>query len=236
MKTFQIYGRIIDRETQEGLAGLRVEAWDKDLICNDLVGSAITDDQGAFKVAFDESYFRELFLDQQPDLFFKVFQSDRLIKSTEDSVLWNVAAGDTQIVIEVEEVEKMAFKKLLLEGELIPKGEEKRLFPHLIVENYDRLHFHISAGNRAIKGLKARILFGTPYDNDCGALLADSTVWFEETVSEREFSYTTPNDYNGTGFVMSVPVIAPLLYDVILKNVGDADLESVYVAVMAQEI
>lgn len=99
---FRITGRVIDHTTRQGLAGLRVEAWDKDQICNDLVGSAVTNEQGAFVIEFTSSYFKELFLDRQPDLFFKVFREDELIKSTEDSVLWNVAAGETEVVIEVD--------------------------------------------------------------------------------------------------------------------------------------
>ena len=35
---------------------------------------------------------------------------------------------------------------------------------------------------------------------------------------------------------MAGSVIAPNLYDVILKNVGKSELESLYVTVMAQEI
>ncbi len=103
MTTFRLSGHVIDSQTNEGLAALRVEAWDKDLIYNDLVGSTITDEQGAFQIEFNESYFRELFLERRPDLFFKVFSQEKLIKSTEDSVLWNVAAGETQIVIPVDE-------------------------------------------------------------------------------------------------------------------------------------
>src|SRR5512145_2864442 len=99
---FKILGRTIDRMTRNGIAGLRVEAWDKDQICNDLVGSAVTDAQGAFQIEFNASYFQELFHDRQPDLFFKVFAGGSLIQSTEDAVLWNVEAGATEIVIEVE--------------------------------------------------------------------------------------------------------------------------------------
>lgn len=103
MTTFRISGRVIDQKTRQGLAARRVEAWDKDLIHDDWVGSAVTDEQGVFQIAFDESDFKELFLDQRPDLFFKVFHEDKLIKNTEDSVLWNVDTGNTQITIAIEE-------------------------------------------------------------------------------------------------------------------------------------
>ncbi len=131
----------------------------------------------------------------------------------------------------------MAFTKVLLKNESIPAGAEKRLLPSLDVSNWDRLHLHIAADARSVAGLQVRVLFGTPMSGThCGALLADSTIWYEETVSEREFSHTVPGNYNGTGFVMSVPVIAPLLYDVILRNTGTQNLETIYVTVMAQEI
>lgn len=101
-KVFRIAGRVIDRKTRSGIAGLRVEAWDKDLIVDDLVGNAVADQDGAFAIEFKESYFRELFADRQPDLFFRVYQEDRLVASTEDSVLWNIKTGPTEVVIEVD--------------------------------------------------------------------------------------------------------------------------------------
>lgn len=100
--TFRSRGCVIDLRSQGGVAGLRIEAWDKDLIVDDLVGSAVTDEEGAFQISFDRSYFAELFFDRQPDLFFKVFQDDVLIRSTEDDVLWNLEASDIEVVIEVE--------------------------------------------------------------------------------------------------------------------------------------
>jgi len=102
MANFVIQGRVIDRNFQKGPPSVQVEAWDKDLIISDLVGAATTDDQGGFRIEFESAYFQELFADRSPDLFFKVFQKGELIRSTENAVLWNVAAGETEIGIEVE--------------------------------------------------------------------------------------------------------------------------------------
>jgi len=128
----------------------------------------------------------------------------------------------------------MALQQTLLENTHLSPGEEKRLLPGISVSDYHRLHFHISGGVHTIPNLSVRILFGTPVGQVI--LLTDSTVWVEEIVSEREFSFTTSANYGHTGFVMSVPVVAPLLYDVILRNVGSNSIQSVYVTVMAKEI
>lgn len=111
MKVFKITGKVVSSDTKEGIKGFRVEAWDKDLLVNDMVGSAITGEGGVFRIQFDDSYFKELFLDHRPDLFFKVFKGSKLIKSTEDSVLWNVEREDIEQTIEVEEVDDMTTPK-----------------------------------------------------------------------------------------------------------------------------
>ena len=98
--TYVIKGRVIDRNTRSGIANLRVEVWDKDLIFDDLVGSDATDLQGYFEIRFDEIYFRELFHDVYPDLFFRIFCGDKLIATTEDSVLWNVTTPHIDVEIE----------------------------------------------------------------------------------------------------------------------------------------
>jgi len=135
-------------------------------------------------------------------------------------------------------METPTLTKVLLQDAVIPAGGERRLLPNLDVKMYDRLHIHIGRDAKGVAGLSVRVLFSTPLPGGlhCGAILADSTVWFEETVSERAFEWTAPLNYNHTGFVVSVPVVAPVLYDVILKNTGSQPLDDMYVTLMAQEI
>lgn len=55
MKVYKITGKVVRSDTREGIKGLRVEAWDKDLLVNDLIGSAITGERGVFRIHFDDS-------------------------------------------------------------------------------------------------------------------------------------------------------------------------------------
>ena len=73
----QIKGRIIDAASGEGIAGLRIEAWDKGLIFHDVVGQAETDSAGNFAIEFSGAAFQGLFHDRNPDLFFKVYRWPR---------------------------------------------------------------------------------------------------------------------------------------------------------------
>lgn len=80
-------GQVIDRDTNEGVAKLSVEAWDTNTQrAQAPLGKAATDDNGRFSITLD---LKKLQYEQAPDLFFKVFLNEQLVDSTESSVLWN---------------------------------------------------------------------------------------------------------------------------------------------------
>ncbi|NJO80720.1 MAG: hypothetical protein HC827_20940, partial [Cyanobacteria bacterium RM1_2_2] len=101
-RKYRIFGMVIDHQTRKELAGLRIEAWDKDPLFDDLLGTAISTDQGLFQIEFDETYFQELVFDQHPDIFFRVFCGDSLVKTTEDAILWNTQETTIKITLEVD--------------------------------------------------------------------------------------------------------------------------------------
>ena len=111
MVKLQINGKIIDSNTRQGLEGLLVQAWDRGLFFKDLVGAAVTDASGQFTIDLTDADMIRMLVDwrsyfeQMPDVYFKVYRGKRLIRSTEDSVLWNSGMGETALTIEVEGIE-----------------------------------------------------------------------------------------------------------------------------------
>ena len=69
---FIIHGRVVGKETGQGIPDLKVKAFDKDLFFDDLLGEVTTDKEGNFEIVYDKSDFRELFFDNRPDLYIMV--------------------------------------------------------------------------------------------------------------------------------------------------------------------
>ncbi len=90
MIRFTIKGIVREAETGIGIPSLFVKAYDKDLLFDDLLGSAITGADGSFEIISEASDFREFF-DVRPDLYLRIFRPDRIteIWSSEESVRWN---------------------------------------------------------------------------------------------------------------------------------------------------
>jgi hypothetical protein len=96
MITFTIRGIVLDAKSRFGLPGLFVKAYDKDVLFDDLLGAATTDGGGRFEIICDADDFREFF-EIRPDLYFKVYRSDRrtLLFDTKDAVHWNAGRLST---------------------------------------------------------------------------------------------------------------------------------------------
>lgn len=96
---YDIRGQVVNLLTGDGISGVRIEAWDKDFVLDDYLGSASTVTDGSFSIRFDDSAFRDIFFDTWPDLYFKVYCYNELLVSTENSVLWNIRYPQTSVTI-----------------------------------------------------------------------------------------------------------------------------------------
>lgn len=101
-RVYTLSGRVIDRATRHGVAGVRVEAWDKDTRFHDMLGSTVTNTDGAFWIAFDSEYFGDYGGDEKPDLFFRVYRDQQQLLTTFDLTDMNVREGGREIVLEVD--------------------------------------------------------------------------------------------------------------------------------------
>ena len=91
MKKYTVSGYVYNKNTGFVIPGVRVEAWDKDGTIDDLLGSCITNSKGFFIINFDESAYADDIHDLEPDIYFKVFDGEKLLLSTEKRVLWYVS-------------------------------------------------------------------------------------------------------------------------------------------------
>ena len=98
-----IAGVIINSKTKKGISGLLLEAWEQDSKHHDLVGQTITDENGRFKVVFDESYWRDHPRDTNPVVFFRVLDQERnILLNTQGSIFWTREKGENTIIIPLE--------------------------------------------------------------------------------------------------------------------------------------
>lgn len=111
-KNYEINGRVVGSRNKNGLYNLRIEAWEKDVKYNDLLGNAVSNSEGNFNIRFDSNYFRENFPEAEPDIFFKVYMGSRLLKSTEDKPILKASEKiEVTIVIDNPELQEEDDKK-----------------------------------------------------------------------------------------------------------------------------
>ena len=153
------------------------------------------------------------------------------------STLHPLTATLTQAPPRAFTAETAGFTKVLLADATLAAGQQLRLWPGLDISAWDRLHLTIGGDARPLPALNVRVLLSVPVPGShCGGILTSTDIDLDGPRTETEFEHTTPADYGHTGFTITVPVVAPLLYDVILRNTGTTDLTSIYVTLFAQEI
>ncbi len=137
-KDYRVSGKVLHSQTGKGIPDLRIEAWDKDLIIDDLLGNALSDDVGFFQIDFHENYFREILFDRCPDIYFKVFQADRLLVDTRNHLLWNAQQHTESLEIAIPGEllqERVGTKRLKIVGTVV---SDKRVGEGVNVVAYDR--------------------------------------------------------------------------------------------------
>src|ERR1043166_885475 len=98
---FRISGIICESESRRPLPGLVVRAYDKDMIYDDFLGNAVTDNAGRFEMRYTGSDFKELF-ENHPDIYLIVMdiEGKHVLHTTSDSVRWD-AGTDESFDIEI---------------------------------------------------------------------------------------------------------------------------------------
>ena len=90
--SFRVRGTIEEAETGRPLGGLIVRAFDRDLVFDDKLGFATSDDEGRFEIRFGVEAFRDL-RESRPDLYLRVYDAEGtgLLHETTDAIRWNAS-------------------------------------------------------------------------------------------------------------------------------------------------
>jgi len=83
---FRVAGHVVEEESRSPLAGLRVRAFDRDVLYDDELGEVATDAAGWFEIVFTEPQFKDV-IETRPDLYLRIYDAaGRLVHTTERAV------------------------------------------------------------------------------------------------------------------------------------------------------
>jgi len=96
-----VKGRIVERDGGAPVARARVEVYDEDMVLNDYLGTALTDEAGCFSVDFTTAEYKHGPFEGRPDIFLKVFNpiTDKTTKSQVFKNLKGELADDDSVEV-----------------------------------------------------------------------------------------------------------------------------------------
>ncbi len=83
----RVIGTVVETESGRPLEGLRVRAYDKDLVFDDRLGDTLTDALGKFEITYTEAHYRDL-EETDPDVYIRIYDRSgkQLLYTTEKAV------------------------------------------------------------------------------------------------------------------------------------------------------
>jgi len=93
---FRVIGVVREAETGRPLRNLIVRAFDRDLLFDDKLGNAVTDDEGRFEIRYGREHFRDL-VQRRPDLYLRVLDRTgvRVLHETRNATRRNASDSET---------------------------------------------------------------------------------------------------------------------------------------------
>jgi 5-hydroxyisourate hydrolase-like protein (transthyretin family) len=114
-QTHSIKGSILAANSKTGIPGLKIEAWEQDVKQPDLLGQVVTNEHGQFRFTFHESQWKDNYKDQNPIVYFRVYDAKgKLLRDTRGELYWTAKQGTKEIIIPVEattELTQMTMEK-----------------------------------------------------------------------------------------------------------------------------
>lgn len=105
---YQIKGIVVDKK-RNGMSSVRVEACVRENNLDDYISYALTGVDGSFVIMIAEDMFAEPFTQRYPDIYFKVWCGDQLLRNTENDIYWK--AGEPEVTIECPSPKPMAWSE-----------------------------------------------------------------------------------------------------------------------------
>ena len=98
---YKVHGRITRRDTNAGIHGLTVEAWDEDFCGDDCLGIDLTNSDGRFYISFNAEAFKEPF-EGHPEVYLKIKDCEgRVIYDTRSQCMPCEPGKDIEINVEL---------------------------------------------------------------------------------------------------------------------------------------